>query len=62
MLTILMLQGLTEEYVLMRTAIENSNIKLTTDNVKKKLLQMDIETTAFVSNTASVHREGKTKV
>jgi hypothetical protein len=30
--------------------------------VKTKLLEMDIETKAFVSNTTVMHREGKTKV
>jgi hypothetical protein len=46
----------------MRIAIENSNINLTKDYVKTELLQMDIGTKAFVSNTALMHREGKTKV
>jgi len=40
----------------MRTAVHNSNINLTKDYVKTKLLQMDIQTKAFV-----MHREGKTK-
>jgi hypothetical protein len=46
----------------MRTATENSNINLTKDYVKTELLQMDIATKAFVSSTALMHREGKTKV
>jgi hypothetical protein len=62
MLTVLLLQGLTREHSPLRTAIENTNINLTKDYVKTELLQMDIETKAFVSNTALMHREGKTKV
>jgi hypothetical protein len=46
----------------MRIATENSNINLAKDYVKTKLLHMDTETKAFVSNTALMHREGKTKV
>jgi len=46
----------------MRTAIENSNINLAKDYVKTKLLHMNIETKAFVSNTPLMHKEEKTKV
>lgn len=41
MLAALMLQGLGERYEPMRMAIENSNIALTTDYVKTKLLQIE---------------------
>ena len=43
MLAALMLQGLSEEYTPLKIAIENSNIELTSDYVKKKLLQLDAE-------------------
>ncbi|KAH9645213.1 hypothetical protein HF086_005758 [Spodoptera exigua] len=41
LLAALMLQGLTETFQPMRLAIENTNIELTTDYVKTKLLQME---------------------
>lgn len=41
MLAALMLQGLTEKYNPMKMAIENSNINLTSDLIKTKLLQQD---------------------
>lgn len=45
LLAALMLQGLGEQYEPMRMAIENSNITLTTDYVKTKLLQIDVTST-----------------
>ena len=43
MLAALMLQVLSKEYMSLKIAIQNSNIELTSDYVKTKLLQLDAE-------------------
>jgi len=51
MLAALMLQVLSKEYMSLKIAIQNSNIELTSDYVKTKLLQLDAE--AEVKETRS---------
>jgi predicted GNAT family acetyltransferase len=59
MLIALMLRGSTEEYVPMRTAIENSNINLTTYYVKTKLLQMDVDKSIHIQHSIISQRKRK---
>lgn len=61
MLTTLMLQGLTKQYAPVRIAIENSNINITTDYVKTKLLPLDVEIESSASKTAILTRDRKSK-
>jgi hypothetical protein len=60
MLTTSMLQGLIKEYASLRIAIDNSNINLSTDYVKTKLLQMDVETKVSTSSI-NIHKGTENK-
>lgn len=61
MLAALMLQGLTEEYNPMKMAIENSNIVLTSDYVKTKLLQQDDDKSSKSSDENALLMRNKAK-
>ena len=57
-----MVQGLSKEYTPLKIAIENSNIELTSDYVKTKLLQLDVEAEDEKRREAALtaeHKQGK---